>query len=84
MSLIFYYCPRFCCTLIALKSRTFVVKSRAEFPTNFVRDLDAKRPNGPGAHRPEDMISCGLGPPTLGPRLEYKTRLEFRDLTAVS
>ena len=37
----FQHCPRFHCKVIALKSRTFVVKSRTKFPRKFVRGLNA-------------------------------------------
>jgi hypothetical protein len=40
----FQHCPRFHCKVIALKSRTFVVKSRTKFPRKFVRGLNAKHP----------------------------------------
>src|SRR5258708_40047563 len=39
---IFQHCPLFHCRFIALKSRTFVVKSRTTFAIKFVRDLNAK------------------------------------------
>jgi hypothetical protein len=45
MPLHFQHCPRFHCKVIALKSRTFVVKSRTKFPRKFVRGLNAKLPN---------------------------------------
>src|SRR5260370_40910222 len=50
--LIFQHCPLFHCRFIALKSRTFVVKSRTTFAIKFVRDLNAK--NTP-------MGDCGGG-----------------------
>src|SRR5258708_38057350 len=39
---LFQHCPLFHCRFIALKSRTFVVKSRTTFAIKFVRDLNAK------------------------------------------
>src|SRR5260370_7372766 len=69
--LIFQQCPLFHCRFIALKSRTFVVKSRTTFAIKFVRDLNAKsRPMGDcgrgclsraGPHVPSDPP---LAPPT--------------------
>jgi hypothetical protein len=41
-TLIFQHCPLFYCKVIALKYRTFVVKSGTTFATKFVRDLNAK------------------------------------------
>jgi hypothetical protein len=51
-SLIFKHCPLFHCRFIALKSRTFVVKSRTTFAIKFVRDLNAKS---------TPMGDCGRG-----------------------
>jgi hypothetical protein len=42
MALIFQHCPLFYCKATALKSRTFVLKSRTIYTTKFVRDLNAK------------------------------------------
>jgi hypothetical protein len=50
--LIFQHCPLFHCRFIALKSRTFVVKSRTTFAIKFVHDLNAKSP---------PMGDCGRG-----------------------
>src|SRR5260370_27789117 len=50
--LIFQHCPLFHCRFIALKSRTFVVKSRTTFAIKFVRDLNAKS---------TPMGDCGRG-----------------------
>ena len=47
----FQHCPRFHCKVIALKSRTFVVKSRTKFPRKFVRGLNAKPPIVPSPLR---------------------------------
>src|SRR5258708_33542636 len=49
---LFQHCPLFHCRFIALKSRTFVVKSRTTFAIKFVRDLNAKS---------TPMGDCGRG-----------------------
>src|SRR5258708_16316746 len=49
---LFQHCPLFHCRFIALKSRTFVVKSRTTFAIKFVRDLSAKS---------TPMGDCGRG-----------------------
>jgi hypothetical protein len=58
--LIFQHCPLFPCRFIALKSRTFVVKSRTTFAIKFVRDLNAKS---------TPMGDCGRGCLGRGARL---------------
>jgi hypothetical protein len=42
MALIFQHCPLFYWEATALKSRTFVLKSRTTYTTKFVRDLSAE------------------------------------------
>jgi hypothetical protein len=69
----FQHCPRFHCKVIALKSRTFVVKSRTKFPRKFVRGLNAKPPIVPSPLRrclastpreqlPENRFHVASGP----------------------
>lgn len=64
----FQYCPRFNCKVIALKSWSFVVKSRTKFTMKCGRDLNAKDTSvGDGGR---------VRPSALCPRFEYKDALK--------
>jgi hypothetical protein len=81
-SLIFQHCPLFHCRFIALKSRTFVVKSRTTFAIKFVRYLNAKStPMGDcgrgclGRGAPQGICDPSLGRASVSPRAQHAERL---------
>ena len=90
-TLSFQHCPLFHCRFIALKSRTFVVKSRTTFAIKFVRALNAKVATmGDGGagnlerSNQEGLILCLIRSKTPLSAIWIQTRPEFRDLSTVS
>ena len=70
----FQHCPLFHCRFIALKSRTFVVKSRTTFAIKFVRDLNAKS---------TPMGDCGRGCLGRGGKLQLSLGSSRQELIGI-